>query len=465
MCELFSFLEPSFDEEVLDLTADTRRVKKGSVFFLLPRANTKFIEYFEKSRRGLAFIHSCQGYKDKGIFVDDVEDLYSSSLKVFYKKSVEKLKVYGVTGTNGKTTTVVMLQGLLELYGVPTGLYGTIQNRFRDNILQTNLTSPVAEDFYRFNNENFKKGMKAVVCEISSHALDQKRLSTQFLHGAAFLNFSQDHLDYHKTMKQYLDAKLKITTDALKKNSFFILSNEVKKLKVWPQSFIKLGEKYDFKILKRSTNGTKFVFFKGRNKLEGEIPLFGDYNVSNFSIALAMLCEHFGETFFPDKRVFKDFIQIPGRMERLDISTDSSVFIDYSHTPDALKKALETLNLFAKDKKIISVFGCGGGRDRAKRPLMGSISKHLADVSIITTDNPREEDPEAIVNDILEGIKGEVFIHLERGLAIQKALELGIKEPCYILIAGKGHEKTQEIKGVKKHFSDSGEVLKFIKNN
>ncbi len=465
MCELFSFLDPSFNQEVLDLTADTRKIKKGSVFFLLPRANTKFIEYFKKSKKSLAFIHSCQEYKDKGVFVDNIEELYFSSLKVFYKESIEKLKVYGITGTNGKTTTAFMFHSFLKLYGVPTGLYGTIHNRFKDNVLKTGLTSPVAEDFYRFNNENFKKGMRAVICEVSSHALDQKRLSTQFLDGASFLSFSQDHLDYHKTMKRYLEAKVKITTQALKKNGFFILSKEVKKLKIWPKEFIKLGEKYNFKILKRSAHGTRFIFLKEGNALEGEIPLLGDYNISNFSMALAMLCEHFGKDFFPDERVFKDFVQIPGRMQRLDISKDSSVFIDYCHTPDSLREALKTLKLFLKDKKIISVFGCGGDRDRAKRSLMGNVSKCLADVSIITSDNPREEDPKVIVKDILKGINGKVFVELKRELAIQKALKLGIKEPCYILIAGKGHERTQEIKGVKRHFSDVEEVLKFIKNN
>ncbi len=465
MCELFSFLDPSFNQEVLDLTADTRNIKEGSVFFLLPRAESKFREYFEKSEEALAFVHSCSDHKDKGLFVENVESLYFSSLKLFYKESVESLKVYGITGTNGKTTTAFMLQSLLEMYDVPTGLYGTVKNGFKDNNLETGLTSPTAEDFYRFNHENFNKGMKAVVCEVSSHALDQKRQSVEFLDGAAFTSFSQDHLDYHKTMEEYLQAKVKITTEALKEYGFIILSEGSSELTSWPSKSINIGDKYKVKILERTSKGTNISFSKGSDVVSGVIPLFGDYNVSNFSVALGMLCEHFGESFFPDERAFKDFVQIPGRMERIDLNEESAVFVDYSHTPDSLEKALETLKQFSKGQKIVSIFGCGGDRDKGKRPLMGSVSEKLADFSIVTNDNPRTESPTLIVEDILKGFKEEVVVELDRGTAIEKALKMSINEPCYVLIAGKGHEKTQEIKGVKKYFSDREEVLRFIKNN
>ncbi len=465
MCELFSFLDPSFSQEVLDLTADTRNIKKGSLFFLLPRAEARFTEYFEKSHEALAFVHSCIDHKDKGFFVEGVESLYFDSLKLFYKESVDNLKVYGITGTNGKTTTAFMLQSLLEMYGVPTGLYGTVKNGFRDNNLETGLTSPTAEDFYRFNHENFKKGMKAVVCEVSSHALDQKRQSVDFLDGAAFTSFSQDHLDYHKTMEGYLQAKVKITTEALKDNGFFILSEGSSELTSWPLKSISIGDKYKVKILERTSKGTSIAFSKGGASVSGVIPLFGDYNVSNFVVALGILCEHFGEDFFPDERVFKDFVQIPGRMERIDLNESSAAFIDYSHTPDSLEKALETLKQFSKGQKIVSVFGCGGDRDTGKRPLMGAVSEKLADVSIVTNDNPRTEEPSMIAKDILKGFSEEVVVELDRSVAIEKALNISKSAPCYILIAGKGHETTQETNGVKKYFSDREEVLRFIENN
>lgn len=470
MCELFSFLPQDFTGKVLDLTADTRKIKKGSVFFLLPRAEPKFVEYYQNSTETLAFFHACKEHKDKGLFVENIEEVYSRALKDFYKASVENLKIYGVTGTNGKTTTAFLLQSLLESYGVPSGLYGTVKNGFRDNLLETNLTSPAAEDFYRFNHENYKKGMRAVVCEVSSHALDQKRLGVEFLDGAGFTSFSQDHLDYHGTMETYLEAKVKITAEALKDKGFFVVSKDVRSLKEWSKESLLLGENYNFEIISRTERGSVISFSKAEKDIEGLLPLFGDYNASNFAMALAMLCEHFGDDFFPDERIFKDFVQIPGRMERIELGGGSSVFIDYSHTPDSLEKALETLKHSADGKKIITIFGCGGDRDKGKRPLMGALSEKLSDITIITNDNPRGETPESVIKDILSGISegGDspgVSTELSRALAIETGLGYSLKEPCFILIAGKGHEQTQEIMGVKKHFSDREEVLNFIKVN
>ncbi len=478
MCELFSFLgaekllDPAVDSglEVLDLTADTRKIKKGSVFFLLPRAEHKFADYFAQSHGALTFVHSKKEERSKGFFVENVEEVYFAALKIFYKESVEGLKIYGLTGTNGKTTTAFMLQSLLTSYGVSTGIYGTIKNSFKENSLETGLTSAVAEDFYRFNHENYKKGMRAVVCEVSSHALDQKRLSTEFLDGAGFTSFSQDHLDYHGTMEKYLEAKLKITTEALKTNkSFFVVSKEMKKLQTWPSNTLYLGGFYNFKIIKRSDEGLKISFSKNEKYIEGWLPLFGDYNASNFSMALTMLCEHFkkevGEEFFPDKRIFENFVQIPGRMEQIPLGENSSVFIDFSHTPDSLEKALETLTSFLGERKLITVFGCGGDRDKAKRPLMGALAEKFSDEVVVTNDNPRTEIPKEIARDILRGTAKGVQVELDRGRAIERALEVSLREPCFVLIAGKGHEQSQETLGVKKHFSDQEEVLRFIKTH
>lgn len=453
-------------KDVKDLTADTRKVKKGSLFFLMPKAEKKFITYFENSKDALAFVHSCIEHKKKGVYVSNVEDIYFESLKFFYKESVEDLKIYGFTGTNGKTTTAFMLQTMLESYGVPTGLYGTVKNAFKDNLLETGLTSPVAEDFYRFNHTNYKKGMRAVVCEVSSHALDQKRLGMGFLDCAGFTSFSQDHLDYHKTMKDYLHAKMKINTEALKEKGAFVISKEVKALCDWPQDAVLIGEDFKFKILERTSLGTKLEFSYGGKTLSGVLPLFGDYNASNFVMALVMLCKHFGEAFFPDERVFEEFKQIPGRMERIDLGGGSAAFIDYSHTPDSLEKALETLNDFAQEEQqVICVFGCGGDRDKGKRALMGAVSEKLADQSFITSDNPRSEDPFDIIKDIQKGFRSnEYTVEENRAVAILKALKVSKNKPSFILVAGKGHETTQEVKGVKKHFSDLEEVLKFKLN-
>ncbi len=447
---------------VEDITSDTRKIKKGSLFFLLPRAEKKIEEYFDQSKKAVAFVHSVSDYKDWGCFVKDVESVFVSSLKEFYKESYQNLKIYGITGTNGKTTTAYMLKHLLESYGVETGLYGTVQNSFKENILDTGLTSPTAEDFYRFNHQNYQKGMRAVVCEVSSHALDQKRLGVGFLDGAGFTSFSQDHLDYHGDMKSYLEAKLKIKTESLKSSGVLVLSKSVDPLVQNKSHTVSLGDDFDFKITDRTDQGSWIEFRKKDQMVSGLLPLYGDFNVENFSLALTLLCKHFGGDFFPDKRVFRDFFQIPGRMEKIDLKNGSLAFIDYSHTPDSLEKALETLQTFSNCQKIISVFGCGGDRDKSKRPLMGKVSDQLADCTIITSDNPRSENPLSIIEDIKKGVHGAHFIEPDRAKAIYKARELSESEASVVLIAGKGHESTQETMGVKKHFSDKDEVLRFI---
>jgi len=240
------------------------------------------------------------------------------------------------------------------------------------------------------------------------------------------------------------------------------LSKEVKALHEWPENSICVGDKYRLEILERNTLGAQINFTCGERSLKGCLPLFGDYNASNFAMALTMLCEHFGGSFFPDERVFKNFIQIPGRMERVDLGNGSSVFIDYSHTPDSLEKALETLKHFSSGQHVLSVFGCGGDRDKGKRSVMGGVSEKLADYSIITNDNPRTEDPLSIIKEIEKGFEKPNYIaEPDRAQAILRALEMSKTQPSFILIAGKGHETTQEIDGVKKHFSDLEEVLKF----
>ena len=222
------------ESEILDITADSRKIQKGSLFFILPRAEKSFDEYFEEAQAKtvILIVHGFKDKKDRGLFVEDIESFYTQALKTFYHESVSQLKIYGLTGTNGKTTTSTMLKNMLELYDVPTGLFGTVGNFFKEHHLKTDLTSPMAEDFYRFNHQNFKRGMRAAVCEVSSHALDQKRLGLDFLSGAGFVSFSQDHLDYHKSMDHYFEAKSKILSEALNKDGFFVYPKTLKEVRV-----------------------------------------------------------------------------------------------------------------------------------------------------------------------------------------------------------------------------------------
>ena len=464
------------ESKVLDITADTRKVKAGSLFFLLPRAEKHFDRLFKEAtdKEAALVVHGLKAHEDEGYYVENIEAFYTKSLQKFYHESYSNLKIYGLTGTNGKTSVATMIKDLLELYGEPTGLFGTVGNFFKDNLLKTDLTSPMAEDFYRFNHENFKKGMKTVVCEVSSHALDQKRLGLDFLTGSGFTSFSQDHLDYHGDMKTYLEAKGKIFSEALHANGFFIYPKSLKEFSslkpLRNQKVLCLGgETYSYKILKTDFDGISMSFTKGDKSITGVLPLFGAYNAENFAMALVFLCEHFGGGFFPDQNVFEDFKQISGRMERFVLGGDSHAVVDFSHTPDSLEKALKTLRDLKPDHQLIVVFGCGGDRDKNKRPEMGKIASSLADKIIVTNDNPRAENPEDIAQGVLKGVEKslstKVSVELDRTVAVQSALSLAAQTPSLVLIAGKGHEQTQEVEGKKLFFSDQNEVLEWLKEN
>ena len=481
-----------FSTEITSLTQDSRRVLKGSIFFALRGSREAKTLNLNKalSQGAKAVVHDVDEFKE-GFYVKNIHKVFSECLHLFYKESFENLKVYGVTGTNGKTTYAYMLKSLLESYNVPTGVFGTVENSFKGHALDTGLTSPIAEDFYSFNHKNYTdRGMKALVCEVSSHALDQKRMGLNFLNGAAFTSFSQDHLDYHKNMSTYLEAKLKIFKEATKDESFFCVSLDVREALVRYDVYKNttdlndnesLGENTelknlevlnlgDFKISHKTNSygfdvefSRKFSNSSQTKVLKGYLPILGSYNVSNFGLALMTLCHHFGDEFFPDSRVFKSFKTPPGRMEPVFFEKKPIAYIDYSHTPDSLEKALKTLKNLRS--KVFVVYGCGGNRDSDKRAKMGAVAEAYSDLSYVTSDNPRDEDARSIINNILKGYKKTKYIvEMDRKTAIFKALEEAHKADAVVLIAGKGHEKTQEIKGETFVLSDKQEALNWLES-
>ena len=467
LLQSLSINQKDFKQYISLITQDSRRVVPGAIFFALRGSDEVKVRNLEQAikKRAKLVVHSFEGFGE-GLYVKDVHSLFSETLKLYFKESTSKLKVYGVTGTNGKTTYSYMLKGLLESYGVPTGIFGTVENAFRENKLETGLTSPIAEDFYSFSHENYNKnGMRALVCEVSSHALDQKRMGLEFLDGAAFTSFSQDHLDYHKTMDGYLKAKLKIYSEALKQGAYFCASPKLKD----PLSSTKVDilNHGDYKIsFFKKDYGQEVEFTKiSKNKsLKGFLPMLGGYNVENFGLALMTLCAHFGDEFFPDERVFNNFTTPPGRMEPVFYKDKPFAYVDYSHTPDSLEKALKTLK--ETNEKVFVVFGCGGNRDQEKRALMGKVSSDYADYCFVTSDNPRDEHPNSIINDIISGVTVTNYLVLEdRRAAIQEALTKANSEKAVVLIAGKGHETTQEINGEKKYFSDIEEIKRWVADN
>lgn len=452
--------------KVLGLTEDSRRVRPGFVFFARRGQRQNKIKYITQAKEqgALLVLHDVTKL-DKGLYVDDIDLCFSKALKLLYQNSFENLKVFGVTGTNGKTTYTYMLKNMLEGYGLPTGIFGTVENSFKNKKLVTDLTSPLAEDFYSFSHENhIENGMKALVCEVSSHALDQKRMGLEFLDYACFTSFSQDHLDYHGSMDEYLRAKRKIKTEALKPQGYLCAPISLKdKLQGMNADFLG-GGNFQFKVkMKNFGIDVEFSSSKKSKKISGHLPILGAYNGENFCLAMMTLCDFFGEDFFPDQRVFENFKSPPGRMEPVFYNHTPLCYIDFSHTPDSLEKALSVLKLL--DKKVYTVFGCGGDRDKSKRALMGEVSEQLSDKVFLTSDNPRSEDPISIIEDIKSGLKKNNYVvEPNRKKAILKALKCALDDKALVLVAGKGHEKTQEIKGTKTPFSDKEVALNFIKS-
>lgn len=399
----------------------------------------------------------------------------------WYDNPSSMMKIHGITGTNGKTTITYILGAIFEQAGIPTGIIGTtgaFSNGFRKLLSNTTPESlDLAQIFFEFKNLS----VKAVAMEVSSHSLDQERVLGISFNGAIFTNLTQDHLDYHSSLEEYAKAKKKLF-DRLGQNSIAIVNSD---------------DKFSHYII--SDSGAKRNIFVGRNsysdvqlleeksdflgsqfKLRFNPPLFstqiidfktnlvGKFNIENaaFSIVLAI------EEGIPLDVIYQALVKmqsIPGRMQSIKLRNGALGIIDYAHTPDALEKILNSIReIILKTKKqnssLICVFGCGGDRDKGKRPIMGKVASEVADYVIITSDNPRTEDPDKIMHQIYQGIEKEkrkkVILISNRDEAIRYAIDLS-KADDIVVVAGKGHEDYQIIGQAKYHFSDLEQLQKY----
>lgn len=388
------------------------------------------------------------------VIVGDTRKALAHASAQFYDRPSSDLEVVGITGTNGKTTTTYLVDRIVRKSGKKTGLIGTTGIRVGDDQVPSSHTTPESLDLQKLFGTMRDAGCDTVSMEVSSHALDLERTWGITFAVTAFTNLSQDHLDYHKTFESYFESKARL------------FSSQYPAKRV-----ICIDDKYGQELFRRCTRVGDQVITTGfsdgaqirpRSVEYGEAtttvtlevmgenwhfayPLVGKFNVSNVMTALAVGI-HLGIPNDMIIRALSEMPQIPGRLERVaDEQGGRFVYVDYSHTPDALEKALNSLKAIAK-QRIIVVFGCGGDRDRAKRPLMGRAALE-ADHAIVTSDNPRSEDPQAIINDILPGMKsgeGHYEIEPDRRSAIRKALAMAHPGDC-VLVAGKGHEDYQII--------------------
>ncbi len=456
------------DARVTGLSYDSRDVEPGHLFFALPGAKENGGHYVNDAvGRGAAAIVTDQELPSLLIPVIRVlgaREAMADIANAYYRYPSSTLAVAGVTGTNGKTTTAWIIRHLCETVGRSCGLIGTIEYVLPGVQEPATRTTPESVDLERMLGRMRDGGFKAASLEVSSHALVQHRVRGIEFDAAIFTNLTQDHLDYHGTMDDYFEAKTLFFTQLAgqtkKKGRAIINSDErygrrlIDRIGSHPHFTFGQGSNCHFRAsdIRYSATGTTFrLDAKGRSYLVRS-PLIGLFNVYNTLAAIAAVSAMGLEL----RRVVAAVAgvpQVPGRMQRVPVHRNFQTYVDYAHTPDALENVLKTLRQLSP-AHIITVFGCGGDRDASKRPLMAAAVENHSDKVIVTSDNPRSEDPLAIIRDVEKGLRSpghETFV--DREFAIRRAVELAGANDI-ILIAGKGHETYQEIGGQRHPFDD-----------
>jgi UDP-N-acetylmuramoyl-L-alanyl-D-glutamate--2,6-diaminopimelate ligase len=378
------------------------------------------------------------------------------------------LKLIGITGTNGKTTTSFFIKSILEEAGYKTGLAGTIANYIGHQQIKSSLTTPESDDLNELLLNMVNEGCSHAVMEVSSHSLILNRVYGLKFSTALFTNITSDHLDFHQNFENYLRAKKKLF-ESLDESSFAVYNIDdphySEMLKDCRAKLISYGTNpnsdFVIKDVYYDLNGTRFKIIYSGKEFYLSTSLIGEFNAYNAGAAVSVAVLN-GIDFDIAIKGIQNLEQVPGRFEVVG-SGKKKAIIDYSHTADSLEKALLTLKKISKGQNpIYTVFGCGGNRDKTKRPVMGRIATELSKLTIITSDNPRFEEPYQIIEDIKSGISKNNFEVIEnREEAIRRAIEIS-EDDAIILIAGKGHESYQEIQGVRNHFSDREIAEKYL---
>lgn len=460
------------DVDIHGVHSDSRRIKKGDLFIAIRGEKSDGHQFIEDAvKAGAAAIvvdeKSSSFHGVAKIQVSDCRLVLAKLAAKFYGHPSRQLKVVGITGTNGKTTTTYLVSGILEAAGLKTGIIGTITYKIGNRELPAPNTTPGADQLQELFTQMLHANLKAVVMEVSSHSLVQHRVEEIDWDAAVFTNLTRDHLDYHKTMEAYFDAKkiLFKQLDPLRKKPAAILNFDDEKgpeltkiLKPGVRSLsYGINAKADLRAenIEQSVNGCKFNLVSGGVTTRISTSLCGTHNVAN-CLAAAGTALSLGIDFTTIQKGLESVKNIPGRLERVPAAPETpfAVFVDYAHTDDALKNVLGTLKPLTKGKLIV-VYGCGGNRDTTKRPLMAKVAEELADFSVVTTDNPRFEEPEEIIKQIVVGYSSsknyETVVDRREGIA--HAISLA-RPGDVVLLAGKGHETYQEVKGVKSPFDD-----------
>ena len=463
--------------EITGLAVDSRKVKPGDLFFAVPGFVTDGARFIAEavSLGAGAVVTQSKDIVVENIPVIKCEDIRVTMSKIancFFNFPSQKLKVIGITGTNGKTTVCYMISHIMKALNENWGKIGTVAYFTGKRTINAVNTTPVSVDIQRYLDEMRNSNLAGCVMEVSSHGLDQHRCDDVEFSGAVFTNLTQDHLDYHKDLESYFTAKSMLFTKLLKTEGFAVLNaddpyyDKLKKLcpgKVLTYSVSEsISQSADLRIEDNGYKDNQRSFkatYEGKT-INGHIPLMGKFNLANAAAAITAAIGA-GCDFTRAVEALADAPQVPGRVEKIKAGQPFEIVIDYAHTPDALKNLLTGMDT---DGRKVLVFGCGGDRDKTKRPVMGKIAIEYADRVIVTSDNPRTEDPKKIINDVLTGIpKGKDYTVIEkRDEAIKQALTLAQKDDL-VIIAGKGHEDYQVIGSTRHYFSDPDVVKKCLR--
>ncbi|PHM06490.1 UDP-N-acetylmuramoyl-L-alanyl-D-glutamate--2,6-diaminopimelate ligase [Nostoc sp. 'Peltigera malacea cyanobiont' DB3992] len=464
---------PMEDVEVRGLKTNSHACRVGDLFIGMPGTRVDGGEFWQSAiaSGAVAAIVSPEAAQKNPptnqavvISASNITQACAQIASAFYGYPGRKLKLVGVTGTNGKTTTTHLIEFLLNKANLATALMGTLYTRWAGFEQTAAHTTPFAVELQQQLAEAVKAGSEFGVMEVSSHALAQGRVLGCEFEVAVFSNLTQDHLDYHSDMEDYFAAKALLFSSNYLKGRAIINADDSygKRLiasldseRVWSYSVNDNSADLWMSDLSYQPNGVSGTLHTPKGDVAFRSPLVGQYNLENLLAAVGAVL-HLGLDLQLVAAVIPEFPGVPGRMERVQISTeqDISVIVDYAHTPDSLENLLKAARPFIPGK-VICVFGCGGDRDRTKRPKMGKIAAELADVAVVTSDNPRTEDPERILQDILAGIADTVqpTVICDRAIAIRTAI-LQAQPGDGVLLAGKGHEDYQILGTEKIHFDD-----------
>lgn len=494
--------ETENDPEITSVSYRSDLIKKGGLFVAIKgfkKDGHEFINHALSNGASAVVSEVPVHGKIPALEVADSRKALAFIADKFFDSPSEKLTIIAVTGTNGKTTTTFLVQNILEKAGFNTGIISTVDYRFGGNIFENPMTTPESLDLQKILAQMLSSGVTHVVLEVSSHAVDLYRIAGCRMDMGIFTNLSQDHLDFHGDMETYWRAKKKLFTEYLFTNQekdqekkaaaavincndpkgqelLHLLENFSERNRLFSIG-CRNGHTVKHKNTQFDVRGVKGTISTPLGDIDFTSGLAGKYNLENIMCAagagIAMQI-----SLDAIKTGIESFPGVPGRMERIENASGKFVFVDYAHTPDALENVLNTLKSITCGK-LICIFGCGGDRDRTKRPEMGKIAVHLADLTVITSDNPRSEDPMSIISDILTGIEGKAVTEykkkecskglVEKGYTIdpdrRSAIQLGIQlaeSGDTVLIAGKGHETYQILPTKTIHFDDREEAKKVL---